>query len=292
MAVLQENRTWMIDAPAQALHQHGLDLEVDGGDFAAAHTAFAAAEQRLESLESTDDVRLQTARITRDDGFTYVREALASAGGEGASQQDSLFEKAESRLIGSMLIAAVLTKKRAPESRRERELFSEYGATIGVLGRMVVAQQVSSGDLPLKRGNREALAAIRNKQSYFGRDGAHGYLKQGSNMYYLVSNAMHGARAERLNGKPAHIAPWLGRAAVGLLRAEGKVKTAVKVTGAVLAEAKTAVREHSLSPRRIAGAAFAAMAQTEFGTAFATTVRIGFSMRTKRAAVASIFSRP
>ena len=114
-------------------------------------------------------------------------------------------------------------------------------------------EKIKNGYLPTN--NKEHRDTNRREQHYFGRAEAHGYLNQGSNAYYLVSNAMHGARAERLNGKLAHIVPWLGRAGVGIAQA-------------------------ALTDRG------------NFKQAVQTSARIGWSMRTKKAAVASILARP
>jgi hypothetical protein len=95
---------------------------------------------------------------------------------------------------------------------------------------------------------------------------------------------MQGMRAERLNGKMAHMLPWLGRAAVGLARAKGKVET-IGMVREELAQRKTTGMS---LPRAVA----AGMVRTEFGHSFVTMVHLGIASRTKKSAVASVLARP
>lgn len=213
MAHVHENRDWIIDVGAAELHADGLDFGVDQALYPEAHNAFDAALNRLNILPQTDDVLLQSARIIRDDGFTYVREGCVQSDDE---ESRDLFERAEDRMLQSHDMTWELLSDLKPKTARERQLFSEHGATLGTLGRMIVARQVLFGDH--NSDSKVTVADLRTEQHYFGKKEAHHFLRQGNNMYYLVSNAMHGAQAERLNGKIAHVAPWLGRAAVGIAR--------------------------------------------------------------------------
>src|SRR5260370_34575331 len=64
---------------AAAFHTEGLRLATKVGDFAGAHAHFAAGLEILEPEDhSRADVVVQEARIIRDDGYTYVRSAVAA----------------------------------------------------------------------------------------------------------------------------------------------------------------------------------------------------------------------
>jgi hypothetical protein len=252
MAELRETPNWHIDTWADGMHADGLSLAL-GGQFGAAHEAFDAALERLANAAlPAVDGQLHGARITRDQSFTYVRQALSAS---AELSEEGLFAVAEQGLHVSARTTKRLIDLHTVTGRREKELLSEHGATLGLLGRKVVAQQVVLEQLPDYEGAGLERRDVRGAQHYFGRHGAHGYLQRGSNMYYLVSNAMHGARAERLNGAPAHMVPWLERAQVGISRA-------------------------ALTDR------------SNLQPALRTVGRIGASLRSKDTAAASIMARP
>ena len=274
MARKFEDSAWASNEAAAQLHQQGLNFEVDQRDFEGAHQAFANAQIVLTHEEQTPDVRLQSARIQRDDGFTSVREMLAGDAASGYKALVTLESAAKTTL-------ALLDQTPADKSRRYKELLSEHGATLGCLGRLAVAQQVHYGHLPAT--GHSNISRLRRDQRHFGKHEAHRYLRTGSNMYYLVRNAMHGALTERLNGKAAHIAPWLGRAALGLVRAEGKLST-------MRAVGQEVVKRDS--QKSLPHAVIEGMQRTEFGHSLLTAIRIGSSLRSKSAARKSVITRP
>ncbi len=222
---------------AQQHHENGLHLETTTTHYHAAHTSFRIALSELRG-DSTPDARLQASRIIRDDGFTDVRAALHSG-------DPLLFDDAEIRLgQAAATVKPLLDRNRGFTTSQERQLKSEYGATLGCLGRAAVARQVALGFLPTSDSNR--ASHNRREQHFFGKREAHRHLKAGSNMYYLVSNAMQGARAERLNGKALRMVPWFGRAAVGLVRAvrndRQNLRPAMRTAGALFLDLRSKKR--------------------------------------------------
>jgi len=66
-----------INADVSLIHTEGLTASIHG-QFDEAHTAFANAHGALASVPPTIDSAVQLGRIVRDEGFTYVREALVT----------------------------------------------------------------------------------------------------------------------------------------------------------------------------------------------------------------------
>jgi hypothetical protein len=235
--MVETGGSYNIDSQAALDHQRGLNLEVDAGDYIAAHEAFEAALNRLQELPSSPSTELQAARVVRDDGFTYVREKQ--------------FGQAFSMLNLSLTRTTHLLRSEG----RLPDLLAEHGATLGVLARVAVAEQVSEGKFDA-RPTRKQRAKLVYEQHWFGRHEAHGCLRDANNAYYRVSNAMQAARAERLNGRPLHIAPWLGRAAVGLVQAAKAdranflpaIKTAVRLGGVLLGHRRSVVASVKARP--------------------------------------------
>lgn len=252
MAHVTGNEHLAVDAIAREFHEAGLTAALEG-EFTTAHVEFEYALGRLDMLDSTLDTTVQRARIFRDDGFTNVRDALTTSGSdaeEGFEFAQSILEESSGMTIEPAEAALNKLYEGTPLDGREREILSEHGATRACLGRKVIAMQVATGQLSTdQKATQDVIAA----QRYFGRQDAHGYLREGSKTYERTSNAMRGALAERANGRPAHVVPWLGRAAVGL--------------------AKSVVT-------------------SEFGPSLRTVARIGLALRSRRASLNSIVQRP
>lgn len=218
---------------ARRLHETGLKAELMG-DYNEAHESFEAAQQIIAGLPQTIDTAVQSARIGRDAGFTYVRAAIAN-------NDSSILELAQGAIKTSLEATAPLASGAAfignaqPEANSRifhREFLAEHGATVSLLGRIATVREVMLG--VDTRGNSEAAREARNgeQQPY---SLAHDLLVMGNNGYYRVSNAMVAARQERINGRLPQVARWLGRAASGLawtaLRDPSNLKSAVRTSG-------------------------------------------------------------
>lgn len=221
-----------VNPEAHAFHDNGLQAEL-AGDFPAAHHSFDQARMIAMALPRTVDSVVQHARIVRDDGFTDVRAALAT-------ENPGLLKVAERTLKRSVDITAPLVsgstflglEREQPHDTPKlarREAFAEHGASVSLLGRLATVKAVMA-NLDTRGDTVAATHARRVDQQPYGL--AHDILKAGNNGYYLVSNAMVGARQERLNGRLPHMAKWLGRAAHGLvwtaLRDSENTKAALK----------------------------------------------------------------
>lgn len=211
---------------ARELHEAGMAAQ-GRGDLAEAHSALTAAIRIVASeVEPSGDSVIQVARITRDQGFTYVREAIAerhSAYLEEARQTLLLATNLTEPLVAGksdqlyfMPTESSLGEADEPVKKKLRgEIYAEHGSTLALLGRTATVRAVmldidSRGDGVVAREER------KEKQKWYGRDFAHGYLKNGNNGYYLVSNAMNGARQEIINGQRMRAGKWVVRAAASL----------------------------------------------------------------------------
>lgn len=107
---------------------------------------------------------------------------------------------------------------------QRREIISEHAATLGCLGRLVVARQVMRGEItPSKKAGQEQ----RQEQYRFGP--AYDLARSGTNQYYAANIAVQGARAERANGRLPSVWAMRAAASVGraLIRDPGRLKDAV-----------------------------------------------------------------
>jgi hypothetical protein len=215
---------------AQQLHEAGLEAEL-GGYYTQAHEQFDAARQVLAELPQTLDSIVQSARITRDSGFTYVRTAIYE-------NKPFVLERARITIKRSVERTAPLiseTEQIQPNSiskDAKREFLAEHGATVSLLGRIATVKEVMLGNDT--RDDSEAARYARDvEQEPYGL--AHDILRHGNNGYYRVSNAMVGARQERINGRLPQMSVWLGRAATGLawtaLYDSSNLKAAVRTIG-------------------------------------------------------------
>lgn len=235
MSALISGKVLTVHPEANVLHEKGLDAELNG-EYISAHTSFAEASQLLAGLPATVDSVVQAARITRDDGFTDVRAAIAGNGLDLLRQaQLTITRSAESTgplVSGVEILGTEQLQPHATPKAARREVFAEHGATISLLGRVATVRQVMFG--VDTRGESETARHARNiEQQPYGQ--AHDLLRLGNNGYYRVSNAMVAARQERLNGRLRHAGVWLGRAAVGLawtaLRDRDNFEAAVRTFG-------------------------------------------------------------
>jgi hypothetical protein len=198
---------------AAELERTGLEMSL-GGNQAGAHRAYVEAFERIPR-DGTADRAAQRGSILRNDGFTHTRAALEARNPEVAITN---FDLANHRLYQALgETAAFVSSMRPPNYRQEgphatwkqqrRELFSEHAATLGLLARTATAEEVVL----------ESVDATRQERAKYGH--AHDFARLGTNGYFRVSNAMNGARDERIQGssRVPHTAVWLARAAFGIV---------------------------------------------------------------------------
>ena len=215
---------------AQRLHEAGLQAELNG-DYAQAHDAFNDAQQILAGVSPTLDTIVQSAHINRDNGFTYVRAAIADS-------NPTIFDQALATISHSVEATAPLVsnidllQSHVSPKKTRTELLAEHGATVSLLGRAATVKEVMLGIDT--RGDDEAAHNARDvyQQPY---SQAHDILRSGNNGYYLVSNAMVAARQELLNSRLLQMSVWLGRAATGVvwtaLQDPTNLRAAVRTVG-------------------------------------------------------------
>lgn len=229
------NKVLTVNPEAQQLHDIGLRAELSGS-YDQAHESFDAAQQLLAGLPQTLDTVVQSARITRDDGFTYVRTAIAESNPSILDQAQATISRsveATAPLVsGTVFLGTEASATSDTPKKARREFLAEHGATVSLLGRIATVKEVMLG--VDTRGDTETARQARNiEQQPYGL--AHDILRRGNNGYYRVSNAMVGARQERLNGRLPNMAVWLGRAATGLawtaFRDPTNLKAAVRTVG-------------------------------------------------------------
>lgn len=203
---------------AARLHVAGLETVLHQQDFTKGHILFTEAEAVLLGDAPTIDSEVQRARINRDNAFTYVREALATGG------LDTL-DVGESALRGAILITAnVLDPSCLIEfderqldggslKKATREIFSEHGSSINLLGGAATAQAILRG-LDMSGDEEEAVKHRRDDQRPYGL--AHGFARTGNNGYIRVNGAMRAARQARLNRDAVGVGVWLNRGVYGL----------------------------------------------------------------------------
>ncbi len=203
---------------AQRLHDEGLQAELSG-NFALAHSSFYEALNLLDDDPATFDVAVQTARVMRDNGFTYVRASIAANDPEKLDQARTTLERSgdltEELVGGVRVLDFELAPPHGTPKQARHEARAEHGATIGLLGRLATVREVMLGIDTRVNIVDEAKAKLAKElrlgeQQHYGN--AHDHLVMGNNGYYRVSNAMSAARQERLNGRLPQMAVWLGRA--------------------------------------------------------------------------------
>lgn len=197
---------------ADKYHQAGLEAELSK-DFIGAYANFDDANRVLNDESKTVrtvDTQIQLARIERDYGFTFVREALNLS---NKFDKDAIvnpyLESARAHLYGSKNITDEMVKDLKYGQQEPRvleakaEIFAEHGATLGLLGRLATAEQT--------------MLIVEADSDCPEYSKAHKFLKQGNNGYYLVSNAMNAARHQRISGNTSESLSWLAKANSGLL---------------------------------------------------------------------------
>ena len=201
---------------AEIFHEDGLKAALDG-NFADARYNFDTALQIVSELPQTIDAVIQGARITRDKGFTDLRES------NELNDDPALLDRAQAIIRSSIDASAPIVNSsldlrnaKYGVSRRKAliEARTEHGATVSLLGRIATTKQVR-----LIQGGEGAsgLAEVAAKDGRAAYTSAHNFLLQGNNGYYLVSNSMVAARHELINGGKSQMLLWLGRADRGLL---------------------------------------------------------------------------
>lgn len=209
---------------ADKYHQAGLEAELSK-DFVGAYANFDNASRVLNDKSKTDrtiDTQVQLARIERDHGFTFVREALHTSNEIGKyetrfvfgsnSSNDFIYpylENAREHLYASKGSTDSMIKELKGDQPNPRllearaDIFAEHGATLGLLGRLATAEQTM------------LIAKADTDCPEYSK--AHLFLTQGNNGYYLVSNAMNAARHQRINGNTSESFSWLVKADKGIL---------------------------------------------------------------------------
>lgn len=191
---------------AQHLHEQGKNAAIQQQDFIQAHEAFTHALELLEP-ESTTDQLVQAARITRDDGFTYLRAAISEHSPTQLNDADARLTSAATMtaplVSGLQPMKLELSQPHTSPKLARREIWAEHGESVALLGRLATARTAI-----------EATEAKLHQQQAYGT--AYDLLRIGNNGYYKVSNDMNAARQERINGRLPHTIIWLGRAAKDL----------------------------------------------------------------------------
>jgi hypothetical protein len=205
---------FVVEAAAQA-HTDGLNAAL-AGEFDTAHTLFVGGLSLLRQpagMRQTPATVVQEARLIRDDGFTFTRQANAEVDpllceGYFADAVECLTESVDMtrRVTG---VSRQSPHGRPVESLTElqtREALSEHAMTGGLLGVTVIARTVSlnrvdhSGKSP-RREIMDGLVRIIK---------AYELAQHGTNIYYVGRLARLALRGEQLYGRP-HTALWLGR---------------------------------------------------------------------------------
>ena len=175
----------MLDRNPAAEQAHILGLEAKfAGDYAAAHEHFRQGSQALEAEPQSLWVAVQTARIMRDDAWTFLREALAAH-----NQQRDWRTRLAASDIGLNVSASIFmaTELAGVPEEHSAEFSTEQGATLGLLGRLATAAAILGDPDAVHDGTTQYRLA-------------RAYLRQGSNGYYRTSNAINALRHNRLYG--------------------------------------------------------------------------------------------
>ena len=221
------------NSEAQQFHESGLRAEL-AGNYGQAHESFDTAHAVLSGVPQTLDTVVQAARITRDAGFTYVREAISEHSPSILDQAHRIIQssvESTAPLVSGVAFIGTSQPEANPQ-KAQKEFLAEHGATVSLLGRIATVKEVIVG-IDTRGNSKEAQNARNVEQQPYSL--AHDILRRGNNGYYRVSNAMVGARQERLNGRLPQMVRWLGRATTGLawtaLRDPSNLKPAVRTIG-------------------------------------------------------------
>lgn len=194
-----------------------------------AHGLFAAAQNELDAARATFgyvtvDSRVQSASITRDDGFTYVREAIRE---QELSARQNLLRQAGVTTERSCGVTDSIIRERgilddgstrvhilSGWTEEDCEILAEHGATLGLLGRMATVAYVLHGGNASAIEVRDGDDTSQPRQSLYEQ--AYYYACNGNNGYYRASIAMTGARDALLDGQLDSVRVWCDRAVSSL----------------------------------------------------------------------------
>jgi hypothetical protein len=209
---MESPRYLVKNSGATDFEQAGLNASLVG-DQMTAHQAYAEALEHIPR-DDTADRAAQRGSVLRNDGFAYTRAAIETDNPETAVAN---FGRANNRLRKALGETAMFVSgERLPNYRQEgshatwkqqrRELFSEHAATLGLLARTATVEEVVI----------QSTNTTEQERAKYGH--AHDFARLGTNGYLRVSNAMNGARDERIQGSSRipHTAVWLARAAFGI----------------------------------------------------------------------------
>lgn len=185
------------DETAKELHTQGLSLIKT--DIEGAHGLYNEALQRLSDVPHGLDepsLRMQAARILRDDGFLHVRQAVRTE----ADKPEAEIDEGLKKLLTSEAFTRGLKDRKAPRFSPDAWRFvrSEHGATVALIARLATVTFVLETEL--------SQPPIR----YY--EAAHADLSLGSNRYYETSNAISAARQAILGGSSYTASVWRDRA--------------------------------------------------------------------------------
>lgn len=179
---------------AELLHVKGLSDSLKGDNNGAREAYFAALAQYDE--EDTPRNLVQIARVLRDLGFTYVRDAI---------QENPVINLGIARATLEESIALFSDAHTREDYDREayKYLLAEHGASIGLLARMATVSGLLATDLD------HARAADRQAIGEYAR--AAEVLRQSDNSYYRTSNLVNAARHETAFDRPILGLTWFSR---------------------------------------------------------------------------------
>ncbi len=193
-----------VDSAVEAKHQQALDAALNG-DYDKALGMFDGVLSSVQELPPELDSKVQESRVKRDFGFTYLRQAIKNNSVSDVDMAEELIQAAAdltftelSRLSGGNNTA------NPPILRgdKRRELVTEHGATQSLIGRLATVKQVVFGS-----SQTEASPIYEAAQAN---------LISGTNVYYLVSNALHFARDRKINNDSGGVKRGVEVAVAGL----------------------------------------------------------------------------
>jgi hypothetical protein len=179
---------------ANHLHNTGLVYSLNGDNESARESYFAAIAEYGE--EDTPRNLVQLARILRDLGFTYVRDAIRenpvkNLGIARVTLKDSI------DLFDDVYACEEL------DGEAYRYLLSEHGATVGLLARTATVEGLLTPDSDQSRqADRHAIDEYVT---------AGDFLSESDNSYYRTSNLVNAARHEAAYNRPILGLNWFSR---------------------------------------------------------------------------------
>lgn len=208
---------------ANRLHGLGIDAATQQHDYALAHKLYGQALNEIDEVVTANQENprwdrfdpnaalVQRARIQRDAALAHLRQAR---GESGQQEKAGYFTKAKELLVISENCLWSLTDG-GHAYQDNQEVLGEYGASVNAHARLTTIDRILH---QYEEGPSEAGAAYPDRY-----EAAHTILRRGSNKYYLVNNAMIGARDKLIFGTKRDVMKWLGRAAFGLAEGAGEL---------------------------------------------------------------------